>query len=128
MSDHLIGMMRVGRVKVLFHLPKTLSDHSPSPAHWPKYPLAYVEWFSRFKPSHENNHEMYLITRPNPRADDVLHGAIIPLTDIHQTCQLFPKFGRPDVNEQWTSDTVLDECDSFFVNNRTSIYAYQSVW
>ncbi|KAJ7214315.1 hypothetical protein GGX14DRAFT_341410, partial [Mycena pura] len=50
-------------------------------------------------------------------ANGTVRGAVIPLTDIRQTCQLFPNFDRPAVNEQWTSDTVLDECYSFFVNN-----------
>ncbi|KAJ7822991.1 hypothetical protein B0H14DRAFT_3730925 [Mycena olivaceomarginata] len=68
--------MRVGRVKVIFQLPQTLSSGHSSPAHWPKYPLAYVEWFSSFKPSHENNHEMYAITRPPPLTDGTIRGAV----------------------------------------------------
>ncbi|KAJ7886469.1 hypothetical protein B0H14DRAFT_3082170 [Mycena olivaceomarginata] len=120
--------MQVGRVKVLFKLPQTLSSGHPAPPHWPKYPLAFVEWFSSFKRSHENNHEMYAITRPPPLADGSVRRAVIPLTNIRQTCQLFPNFGKADVNQRWTSDIVLDECNSLFVNNWTSLYAYQSIW
>ncbi|KAJ7020880.1 hypothetical protein C8F04DRAFT_884566, partial [Mycena alexandri] len=68
--------------------------------------LAYVEWFSAFKPSHEEHHHMYSIAKPPLRADGSMKGSIIALTDIRQTCQLFPNFGRPDVNALWTSDNV----------------------
>ncbi|KAJ7712981.1 hypothetical protein B0H16DRAFT_1341891, partial [Mycena metata] len=48
--------------------------------------------------------------------DGSMQGSIIPLTDIHQTCQLFPNFGRATVDPLWTSD-VLDLYQLFFVNN-----------
>ncbi|KAJ7112281.1 hypothetical protein C8R44DRAFT_833175 [Mycena epipterygia] len=50
--------MRVGRVRVLFKLPDTLSNGAPAPAHWMKHHLAYIEWFSSFKPTHEKNHHI----------------------------------------------------------------------
>jgi hypothetical protein len=90
--------------------------------------MAYVEWFTSFKPNHEANHEMYSITVPPPRANGFCNASIIPLTDIRQTCQLFPNFGRDNVNPEWTSDNVLDECRTFFVNNWASLYTYQSIW
>ena len=90
--------------------------------------MAYVEWFSTFKQNHEPNHEMYSILVPPRRADGFSNAAIIPLTDIRQTCQLFPNFGRAEVDPEWTTDNVLDKCTSFFVNNWASLYAYQSIW
>ncbi|KAJ7016190.1 hypothetical protein C8F04DRAFT_1245633 [Mycena alexandri] len=39
---------RVGRVRIIFRLPLTLSDGSAAPSVWPKHPFAYVEWFSAF--------------------------------------------------------------------------------
>ncbi|KAF7363254.1 hypothetical protein MVEN_00678500 [Mycena venus] len=119
---------RIGRVRVLFQLPTKLDDNTPAPANWPKACLAYVEWFSTFKPQHEDNHDMYMISTIPPRSNGIRHGAIIPLTDIRQTCQLFPKFGRDDVDPSWTTDTVLEHCTSFYVNNWASLYAYQSIW
>ncbi|KAJ7661849.1 hypothetical protein B0H17DRAFT_953364, partial [Mycena rosella] len=89
---------------------------------------AYVEWFSTFKPQHEANHDMYSISVPPRHANGMRPASIIPLTDIRQTCQLFPNFGRADVPAHWTSDTVLDVCNKFFVNNWSSISAYQSIW
>ncbi|KAF8145351.1 hypothetical protein K438DRAFT_1630258 [Mycena galopus ATCC 62051] len=119
---------RIGRVKVLFRLPEKLDTGMPAPPNWPKTCLAYVEWFSAFKPKHENNHNMYSISVPPRRANGFRQASIIPLTDIRQTCQLFPNFGRNDVPDEWTTDTVLDMCPNFFVNNWASLYAYQSIW
>ncbi|KAJ7309310.1 hypothetical protein DFH08DRAFT_719326, partial [Mycena albidolilacea] len=56
------------------------------------------------------------------------NASIISLTDIRQTCQLFPKFGRDDVDATWTTDNVLDTCTAFYVNNWASLYSYQSIW
>ncbi|KAJ7868925.1 hypothetical protein B0H14DRAFT_3582668 [Mycena olivaceomarginata] len=119
---------RVGRVKVLFRLPEKLDDNTPVPTNWPTTCLAYVEWFSPFKSRHDDNHEMYSISALPRRANGTRNGSIIPLTDIRQTCQLFPKFGRDNVDPGWTTDTVLDNCTSFYVNNWASLYAYQSIW
>ncbi|KAJ7434254.1 hypothetical protein B0H11DRAFT_1652483, partial [Mycena galericulata] len=79
-----LGGTRVGRVRVLFRLPEKLDDGNPIPRNWPTTCLAYVEWFSTFKPTHENNHEMYSISVPPPRANGFLTGSIIPLTHIRQ--------------------------------------------
>ncbi|KAJ6473474.1 hypothetical protein DFH09DRAFT_953608 [Mycena vulgaris] len=119
---------RAGRVKVLFRLPDRLDGNTPAPPSWPKTCLAYVEWYSAFKPSHEANHDMYSISVPPRRANGIRPASIIPLTDIHQTCQLFPSVGLADVPPEWTTHTVLDECNNFFVNNWASLYAYQSIW
>ncbi|KAJ7873978.1 hypothetical protein B0H13DRAFT_1570967, partial [Mycena leptocephala] len=45
------------------------------------------------------------------------NASTIPLTDICQTCQLFPNFGRGNVDASWTSANILDEWRAFFVNN-----------
>ncbi|KAJ6494337.1 hypothetical protein C8R45DRAFT_824542, partial [Mycena sanguinolenta] len=89
---------------------------------------AYVEWFSTFKPQHDENHNMYSISTPPRGANGFANESIIHLTNICQTCQLFPKFGQQDVDSQWTTDTVLDQCTSFYINNWASLYTYQSIW
>ncbi|KAJ7622549.1 hypothetical protein B0H17DRAFT_1151675 [Mycena rosella] len=50
------------------------------------------------------NHNMFAISKPPPWADGSLRGSVIYIRPI---CQLFPNFGRVDVNPQWTSDNVL---------------------
>ncbi|KAJ7755915.1 hypothetical protein B0H16DRAFT_1315343, partial [Mycena metata] len=116
---------RVGGVKIIFRLPTTLFNGSAAPPAWSKHPrLAHVEWFSAFKPSHEQHHLTYSVVEPWPRADGRMQGSIIPLTDIRQTCQLFnfQTLGRA------TTSDVLDLYQSFFVNNWGGRYAYQSIW
>lgn len=120
---------RIGRVRVLFRLPKQIHGR-PSPSAWPEDPLAYIEWFTKPKPAAEDNHEMYAISKAPKRADGRVTTSIIPLSNIRQTCQLFPVFprkGKP-VDSSQTSDTVLDQCSSFLVNNWGSMYAYQTIW
>lgn len=123
---------RIGRVKVIFRLPLKIHnsvDHVPSS--WPKGPLAYVEWFTKPKQAAEDNHEMYAISKAPKRTDGTISCSFIPLGNIRQTCQLFPKYPTTKDLQQipkWTSDTVLDNCQSFFVNNWGSMYAYQTIW
>ena len=41
---------RVGRVRVIFTLPKQVETHlgpQPAPRNWPTEPLAFIEWFSK---------------------------------------------------------------------------------
>ena len=49
--------------------------------------------------------------------------SIVPITAIRQSVHLFPSFG-PSAPEAWTSDTVLDRSDTFYVNPFTDRYAY----
>jgi hypothetical protein len=57
-------------------------------------------------------------------------GAIIPISNIRQSCMLFPAFPKDSgrTPSDWTTDNVLDKCSSFFVNNWLSKYSYQSIW
>ena len=86
---------------------------------WPIEPLAYVTWYSVFKGLPDKTTGMY-------RVDPSRSSSIIPLSSIRQTCMLTPS--KHIWEESWTSDTVLDECQSFFVNNLQSKYAYQTIY
>lgn len=125
---------RVGRVKVIFRLPPTINrgfGHIASPSIWPKQPLAYIELYSSLKSKSgaEDSHGMYAvkkieqmeITSSGPK------GIVIPLSQIRQSCMLFPSF-HATVDRSWTSENVLDKCSSFFVSNWSSIHAYQSIY
>ncbi|KAJ7754747.1 hypothetical protein B0H14DRAFT_2540813 [Mycena olivaceomarginata] len=118
----------LGASKVLFRLPQKFDDNTPVPTNWPTSCLAYVEWYSSFSPRHDDNHIMYSISTIPPRANGFANASIVHLTDIRQTCQVFPKFGRADVDRDWTTDTVLDQCMAFYLNNWGSMYAYKSIW
>ena len=89
--------------------------------------MAYIEWYAPLKPAAEDFHEMYIVKKSLYTSDGCLPGQVIPLSSISQTCQLIPQFGR-EVPMEWTSDNVLDKCDTFFLNSFTSKYAYQTLW
>ena len=109
---------RVAQVKVIFKLP-SLSDpclHSL----WSKH-LAYVEWFFHFQAMPDPNHSLHkVMCDPWPGH---WHGAVILVSTIHQSIQLFPYFhGSQCVG--WTSDNVLDNCDTFFINSLQNRQTY----
>ncbi|EPQ50210.1 hypothetical protein GLOTRDRAFT_50901 [Gloeophyllum trabeum ATCC 11539] len=117
---------RIGRVKIIFRLPKSFAQDILSP--WRNEPLLYVEWFSPLRSTAGKNHMMYEVNKPPARVDGSRPGAILSLKEIRQTCQLIPRFGREDISPDWCSSNVLDKCSSFFVNNWASLYAYQTIW
>ena len=43
---------RIGRVRIIFTLPKQVETHlgtQPAPRNWPTEPLAYIEWYSKLE-------------------------------------------------------------------------------
>lgn len=120
---------RVGRLRVIFRLPKKLQDKiTDSPAEWPTTPLAYVEWYTKFPPAADPIHLMYSIRKPAPMANGFPPGDIIPLSLIRQSCQLFPHFTKHPVHSSCHTHNVLDSADKFLVNNWTSLHTYQTIW
>jgi hypothetical protein len=127
-SDEWMLGCRVGRLKIIFCLPQTVNRDGfmvSAPQGWPKEPLAYVTWFSRFNTSPDDNTLMY---RVGPAFDSKgeAQGSIIPLTNIRQSCMLTPSKAAWDVS--WNTANVLDSCPSFFVNNLQSKYTYQTIY
>ena len=125
---------RAGRVKVIFTLPRKLSEAyggQPAPSFWPRAPLVYIEWYSRFTPTADPVHLMYVLSKPPPRADGLPPGTIIPLSQIRQSCHLspvFPSGAHGQVPQAWSSDNVLDIADRFYLNNWAGVYGYQTLW
>lgn len=116
--------LRVGQLRVIFRIPERLNflifgAISP-PTH-----LAYIEWFSR--PTHvDPDSKMYPISCSKDS-----HGkrdaAVVELSTIVRSCHLFPKFGeKAPLN--WSSDTVLEKCNSFFINNFVNHLTYQTIY
>lgn len=118
----------MARLKLIFRLPSVVDrDGFPSPApwNWPTEPLAYITWYTRFKGSADANTGMYRV-EPAKDAKGQAQGAIIPLSQIRQSCMLTPSKATWD--ESWTTQNILDKCDSFFVNNLQSKYSYQTIY
>lgn len=103
----------MGQIRVVFSLPE---DEAEAPSER----LAYVEWFSKFN-SPENNHGMHKLKRS---ADDGARVAsVIPISSIRRSVHLFPRFGQV-VPEDWTSDNVLENCSTFYLNPFTDRNMY----
>ncbi|KIY62218.1 hypothetical protein CYLTODRAFT_183523 [Cylindrobasidium torrendii FP15055 ss-10] len=126
---------RIGRVRVIFRLPvaekKTRSGPSiPFPKYWPKVPHAYVQWYTapRLTDRVRKIHNMPSVKKAfGP--DGVTHAwSIIPLSNICQSCMLFPDFGRTAATVWDTNACVLDTCSDFLVNNWLSLFTYQTVY
>ncbi|KAJ7652675.1 hypothetical protein DFH06DRAFT_1282610 [Mycena polygramma] len=94
----------VGRIRVIFRLP---DDYGPYPD-----PLAYIDWYKPLKPPVPNirMHEVSLSSRNHRQ-----NSSIIPISHILRSCHLIPDFGKA-ANPTWTSDCVLDQCKSFYLN------------
>lgn len=123
---------RVGRVRVIFTLPKQVETHlgvHPAPVNWPTEPLVYIEWYSKLdRAAHPKHGLMYHIKKVATTSNPVrVQGAILPLSQIRQSCMLFPMFPAV-VPSHWTPTNILDHATSFLVNNWLSKYTYQSIW
>ncbi|KIK69409.1 hypothetical protein GYMLUDRAFT_152286, partial [Collybiopsis luxurians FD-317 M1] len=119
---------QVGCLRVIFHLPGTV-DHLgfkvSAPNYWPTEPLAYVIWYSHFQGSPDKSTGMYHV-EPALDSKGFKQGSIISLSEICQSVMLTPSQASWDPS--WNSLNVLDKCQSFFVNNLQSKYAYQTIY
>ena len=126
---------RVGRIKIIFSLPKIIERpgyQESAPKEWPTQPLAYVEWYTRQGTLADKTHGMYKVF-PAYDSQGRQQGSIIPLSNIRQSCMLIPVFPKPrtqkDQNlEGWTPGNVLDKAKAFLINNFLDLYTFQTVW
>lgn len=93
-------------------------------------PLVFVDWFSRPKARPEPDYNMFRIKRS---ADlDKCDSGVIPLSSIRRSCHLFPVFPPGKVHttaaRDWTSGNVLEQCNTFLVNNFIDIHTFQIVY
>ena len=115
---------RVARVKVIFALTKSVVQRTFAPnVRIPKY-LAYVEWYSSFKESPEDDHLLYEVRKVTFENKPV--ASIIPLYNIVRSVHLFPKLPI-SLPEKWTSSTILDDCDIFYVNSFSDRHAFHTI-
>ena len=100
----------------------------PRPREWHSGPLAFIEWYSPTPASAEENQGLMYWIKKTSTTTGRVQGEILPLGSIRQSCMLFPSFGREDVPSDWRTDNVLDMTLTFFINNWSSKYTYQTIW
>ena len=114
---------RIGQVRVIFSLPeKAIGELLPLGVVLPQH-LAYVEWFSSIPRAPDSNHLLYKTKRS--MKDGIRVASIIPVANIRRSAHLFPDFG-PAAPRNWTSPTVLESCETFFVNSTSDRYMYST--
>ncbi|KAJ7812809.1 hypothetical protein B0H14DRAFT_3090442 [Mycena olivaceomarginata] len=116
---------RIAQVIVVFTLPPRLAKSILPPTIVPPKYLAYVEWFSSFKPQPERYHLMYKVARTIKKGDRL--ASIIPVNNIRRSIHLLPKFG-PVAPPDWKSHNVLDKCPAFFANPWTDRHIYATLY
>lgn len=60
-------------------------------------------------------------------------GAIIPLTNIRQSCMLIPIFPEPGTPaalslRSWNPDNALNQGTPFLLNNFLNVYSFQTIY
>ncbi|THU98815.1 hypothetical protein K435DRAFT_795398 [Dendrothele bispora CBS 962.96] len=101
---------RVGRVRVIFSLPPERLDTLFAPNSMPPRHLAYVEWFTKF----DDHADLYSGLHAVKRSQNVT-STIVPLETLQRSVHLIPKWNGV-VPSEWTSKSVLDDCNAFFLN------------
>ncbi len=121
LTDWYLGL-QIAQVRAVFQLPKkTIHDVCPSLDTSPATPLAYVEWFSPLAAAPDPKHLMYRVSRLTQGGEQ--RAGIIPVDWILCSTHLMPRFG-PVVPHDWNSFTVLDQCQTFYLNPFTDVQSY----
>ncbi|KAI1788267.1 hypothetical protein LXA43DRAFT_894956, partial [Ganoderma leucocontextum] len=114
---------RVGRLWLIFKLPKT-ACRELFPDMIAPGPLAYVDWFTDFgRPN--SVHGLYEV-RPSYNANGERLASIVEITKIRRSCHLF-SVCHDEVPRGWTSTTVLDLCNKFWVNCYSDMHMYMTL-
>ena len=116
---------RIGRIRVIFSLPETSLSTLFNPGVEVPALLTYVQLFSPFPAKPNQNHLLYKI-KPMKDADGTHIASVIPLKNIRRSAHLFPKFGS-FAPQDWTCSTVVDLCDTFFVNTFTDMHFFRVI-
>ena len=113
---------RVAQVRVIFQIPSAaIPMVFPSPETTVPTHLAYVEWFSPMSTTPDPRHMMHRVSRLTRRGSRC--ASVIPVDSILGSVHLIPRFGRV-VPPEWNSFTVLEKCDTFYVNVFNDVDTY----
>ncbi|KAH9830310.1 uncharacterized protein C8Q71DRAFT_817709 [Rhodofomes roseus] len=115
---------RIGQVRAIFALPPHLQRMRLNATRADTH-LAYVELFTPFLDEPERWSKLYQVSR------SVLRGrrlaTVLPLQQIFRSCHLLPDPKAEVIERDWTSDTVLELCEDFFLNEFCDHHMYAFV-
>lgn len=107
---------RVAQVRVVFKIPSKSIQHlfqDVNAARDVAKHLAYVEWFTPFQARRDPNHLMYRVSRSVRNGRRL--ASIVPVESFQRSVHLLPRFGNTAPRE-WSSFSVLEQCNTFYVN------------
>ena len=110
---------------MIFKLPQSFLKLYPSAS---TNHLLFIEWFLQVGSNSDSNSSFYKVKKSKKIETNELDTDIIPLNLVKQSIQLIPVFPKNSSDITWTSDTVLDICNTFYINNWTSIRTYQCIY
>ncbi|KZV72046.1 hypothetical protein PENSPDRAFT_663998 [Peniophora sp. CONT] len=105
-------------IRAIFSLQEELAQIRPPTAcrH-----LAYIELFTQFRAGPEGDCDLYKVQRS--MANFQRAAIVVPLDHIFRSCHLVPDFGHR-VERRWKSETVLEQCDIFYLNSFIDPHMY----
>lgn len=107
---------QVAQVRAVFEIPPKARSSvflsEPSETSPPTH-LAYVEWFSPIPAIRDPNSLLYRVSRLTYNGRR--RASVIPVDSILCSVHLFPRFGQ-STPPDWKTFTVIEACNSFYVN------------
>lgn len=103
---------RVGQVRAIFTLPSELQKYRPNHGEELSH-LLYIEVFTRFTEEPEPYSKLYKIS--HDWHNQQRRSIVLPVHRVFRSCHLIPDWGA-QVNRSWSSEYVLEQADTFFLN------------
>jgi len=113
---------RIAQVRVVFELPNRAIPEVFGSLTTPPKHLAYVEWFTPLPATPDPKHGMYRVSRLTTE-NGCRAASIIAIESIVRSVHLIPHFG-PVMPRECNSFTVLELCNSFYVNPFANVQSY----
>ncbi|EIW53615.1 uncharacterized protein TRAVEDRAFT_133656 [Trametes versicolor FP-101664 SS1] len=114
----------VAQLRLVFKLPKAACQELFPDVLVPGH-LAYVERFTPFT-APDPAHGLYKVTRRRDAAGARL-ATVVEVRNIRRSCHLLPVTGAV-VPREWTSSTVLESSESFWVNPFSDLHMYMTLF
>ncbi|KAI1782523.1 hypothetical protein LXA43DRAFT_1143098, partial [Ganoderma leucocontextum] len=120
--------MRIAQVRLVFTIPDRCLDKlfpSMAPADQPPRHLAYVEWFTKFNSTPDPDSKLHKVTWAKQNGARI--ASVIPVSALQCSVHLIPKWGGP-VPSHWTSENILDQCNTFYMNSFKDSHTYFNLY